>query len=170
MQPLNDRSRTILLTSLGIKNAIGLNAGRRKYTNPQPIKQPNPLSYRTKPKQPRTHALGVRCIETGEVFPSLIATAQAHNIRPSNLSDHLRGAHHKVGGRTYEYAPDAGTPKKRDTTKRPIRCVDTGEVFASLTETSRAHKIATNSLSLHLRGIQSNVRGKRYEYITPITN
>jgi hypothetical protein len=163
MQPLNNRDRTILLTKLGVKSAQGLNAGRSKYLRKQP--STNTLTTTPKPKRPRTHALGVRCIETGEVFPSLVTTAKAHKIRPSNLSDHLKGIHHTVGGRTYEYAPEAPSAQKRTTTKQPIRCIDTGETFPSLTQTAKAHNISTNGLSLHLRGIQSNVGGKKYEYV-----
>lgn len=168
MQPLNDKTRTILLTQLGIKNAIGLNDGRRKYLTPQLSYGTNPTKPR--PKTPRTHALGVRCIDTGEFFPSIAATAKAHDVSVSNISGHLKGIYHKVNGRRYEYAPEATSTAKRDTTKRPIRCIDTGEVFASLTQAARTHNIATNGLSLHLRGMQSNVGGRRYEYITAISN
>jgi hypothetical protein len=163
MQPLNNKERTILLTKLGVKNADGLNAGRTKYIRTKPH-VPNGLTT-TKPS--RTHARGVQCVETGEVFPSIVAAAKAHGVKPSNLSDHLKGRGYTVGGRKYEYAPDApdaSSAQKRDTTKRPIRCIDTGEVFQSLTQTAKAHGISTNGLSLHLRGIQSNVGGKKYEY------
>lgn len=55
------------------------------------------------PVLPRPRASAVECIETGERFPSAVAAAQAHNIAPSNLSNHLnnkQGFSH-VGGRTY---------------------------------------------------------------------
>jgi hypothetical protein len=167
MQPLKNKERTILLTALGIKNAKGLNEGRVKYIRKKSTPQ-HAVSYRMKkPEVPSTHSRPIRCVDTGEVFPSQIAAALAHGTRPSNLSDHLKGKSITVGGRTYEYVDDAtGIDKpKRNTSKRRVRCVDTGEEFESMTKAATAHNISTNGLSLHLRGVQSNVGGKRYEYV-----
>lgn len=103
MQPLNNRERTILLTKLGIKSAEGLKEGRRKYLRKQPNSNtliPNPhASHTRKP-------IGILCITTGETFPSINATARAHNISAGNLCDHLKGKHHTIGGRKYEYTTD----------------------------------------------------------------
>ena len=132
------------------------------------MKKTQAVSYRMKkPEVPSTHSRPIRCVDTGEVFPSQIAAALAHGTRPSNLSDHLKGKSITVGGRTYEYVQNAtGIDKpKRNTSKRRVRCVDTGEEFESMTKAATAHNISTNGLSLHLRGVQSNVGGKRYEYV-----
>jgi len=103
MQHLNDKERTILLTKLGIKSAKGLNEGRRKYLRKQP--NSNTLIVNTHKDHTRK-PLGVLCITTGETFPSINATARAHNISAGNLCDHLKGKHHTIGGRKYEYITD----------------------------------------------------------------
>ena len=105
MQQLNDKERTILLTNLGIKNAKGLPEGRRKYLRKQP--KGNTLTSIANPHTSHTRRpLGVLCITTGETFTSINATARAHNISAGNLCDHLKGKHHTIGGKKYEYITD----------------------------------------------------------------
>ena len=105
MQQLNDKERTILLTNLGIKNAKGLPEGRRKYLRKQP--KGNTLTSIANPHTSHTRKpLGVLCITTGETFTSINATARAHNISAGNLCDHLKGKHHTIGGKKYEYITD----------------------------------------------------------------
>ena len=98
MSHLNERERTILLTKLGVKNAIGLREAQRKYLRLKPNGKLTADTF--------THArkaLGVRCITTDETFPSINAAARAHNLSAGNLCDHLRGKHHTIGGKQYEY-------------------------------------------------------------------
>ncbi len=45
----------------------------------------------------------VRCIETGEVFPSGKACAEAMGVKTSNLSNVLQGKLNRTGGFTFEY-------------------------------------------------------------------
>jgi len=99
MSPLSERDRTILLTKLGVKHAIGLREGQRKYLRTKPNGKfilPDPNAHDRRP-------IGVLCTTTGETFPSINAAARAHNLSAGNLCDHLRGKHHTIGGRQYEY-------------------------------------------------------------------
>lgn len=50
--------------------------------------------------------------------------------------------------------------------KAPVKCIDTGEVFESLTHCSKAHGINASNLSKHLRGHKNyrTVKQRRYEY------
>lgn len=167
MATLDPKNRTLLLTKLGIKNAKGLKEGRKRFLKNKVNAKVN--TTLTKPKPNNRLAIAIMCIDTGETFPSQLAAATAHHIRPSHLSAHLKGRHHTVGGKTYQYITyPKGTPverPKRDTTKRSIRCVDDGQVFPSMTKAAEHYGIATNSLSLHLKGIQNNAKGKRFEYV-----
>jgi hypothetical protein len=154
LKPLPPKERAKLLIKLGV------------------LKAPNVKKYRVKPRPPSTgkptstYRTPVECIETGEVFPSQIEAAQAHGVRPSNLSGHLKGYNASVGGRTYRFTtlPAPKIPHNQRTRKQ-VRCIDDGQVFASQTQAAAHYGISTNSMSLHLRGIQNNAKGKRFEYV-----
>lgn len=168
MDKLNDKDRTVLLTKLGIMNAKGLKEGRKRYLKNKVNTKVNANPF-NKPRPNNRLAIAIKCIDTGETFASQLEAATAHKIRPSHLSEHLRGQHHTVGGKKYQYITyPKGTPverPKRDTTKREVRCIDDGQVFASQIQAAAHYGIATNSMSLHLRGIQNNAKGKRFEYV-----
>lgn len=53
------------------------------------------------------------------------------------------------------------------TRKRPVQCVETGEVFESIHDCARAHHIQPNHLSNHLRGLGHAVGGRHYKYAKP---
>jgi hypothetical protein len=46
---------------------------------------------------------------------------------------------------------------------KPIRCLDTDEIFPSIAETARAHNISKTSLLRHLSGCNKSCGGRRYE-------
>ena len=166
---LSDYARGKLLTEAGIKNARGLNYHRLRNLKPNNITNNAPSTY----KKP------VRCVETGEVFESIRDCARAHAVQPSHLSAHLKGKLHAVGGKHYKYAsktsrlpkssgtanPSTNSPTKPShTAKRPVRCIQTGEVFESLNACAKAHSIAPSNLCEHLKGGKSLVKGRQYEY------
>lgn len=53
----------------------------------------------------------------------------------------------------------------RDNPSIPVRCLDTGEVFASQNRAAAANDISANNLSRHLRGHSDSVKGLRFERI-----
>lgn len=56
----------------------------------------------------------------------------------------------------------------RDNPSIPVRCIDTGEVFASQSRAAQANGLDSSDLSRHLRGIGGDhVKGLRFERIEP---
>lgn len=59
------------------------------------------------------------------------------------------------------------TDKSHSRANKPIQCVQTGEVFPSITAAAHAHGVQPSNLSWHLKGYNSTVGGRTYTYIQP---
>lgn len=49
--------------------------------------------------------------------------------------------------------------------RKAVRCVETGEIFVSITEAARAYDVVQSSLSMCLKGKNKTCRGKHWEYV-----
>lgn len=83
---------------------------------------------------------GVVCLETGEVFSSAQAAADTVGVSRNTIYAVLRGSDHAAGGYHWYWEgdpkPDASKLKPRK--NHPIKCVETGVVYKSVTEAARA--------------------------------
>jgi phage-related minor tail protein len=52
---------------------------------------------------------------------------------------------------------------------KPVICVDTGEVFTSMTDAAEAAGVSVGNMSCHLTGRYRTVKGKRYCYLSKVT-
>ena len=52
---------------------------------------------------------------------------------------------------------------------KPVYCISTGEIFASVTDAAKAIGSSTNNLSAHLTGITAHCKGKRLCYLSKVT-
>ena len=52
---------------------------------------------------------------------------------------------------------------------KPVFCITTGEVFASVVDAAKAIGSSQNNLSAHLNGITSHCKGKRLCFISKVT-
>jgi hypothetical protein len=154
LKPLPPKERAKLLIKLGV------------------LKAPNVKKYRVAPKPKptgkptSTYRKTIECVETGEVFPSITAAAQAHGVKPSNLCWHIKGYNASVGGKTYRHTTLPTPPIPHDQRMRKqVRCIDDGQTFPSLNSAARHYNLSPNSISLHLRGVQRSAKGKRFEYV-----
>lgn len=154
LKPLPPKERAKLLIKLGVFKAPDV----KKYR----VKQRTPSTG----KPTSTYRKIIECIETGEVFPSITAAAQAHGVKPSNLCWHLKGYNASVGGKTYRHTTLPAPPIPHDQRMRKqVRCIDDGRTFPSLNSAARHYNLSPNSISLHLRGVQRSAKGKRFEYV-----
>jgi hypothetical protein len=134
---------------------------------------PTPKRDKSKAKSaPKaTRGIPIRCVTTGEIFPSITAAAYAHRVHPPHLSDHLKGRGYSVGGRTYEYLsaeetpPDLTPAKFHKTTPRAVRCIDDGKVFRSITACAKHYGIAPANLKHHLEGLYRGLNNHRFEWV-----
>ena len=83
----------------------------------------------------RKNKRAVVCLESGEVFESITAAAKWANVTMRTLSSVLHkrsvsagGYHWRYAGENFENANINLLPPRR---KRPVRCVETGEIFPS---------------------------------------
>lgn len=159
---LTAQQRARILIALGVKKAPGI----KPYLPAKPTRIPGSA----KPTK-TTRAIPIRCITTGEIFPSITAAAHAHKVNPPHLSDHLKGRGHSVGGRTYEYLPVQDTPpdliptKRHNPAPRAVRCIDDGQEFRSITACAKHYKIAVANLKLHLDGLYKGLNNRRFEWV-----
>lgn len=157
---LSPKERTQVLLSLGVKKAPNM----KPYI-------PTPKLNKQKAPRKTTRGIPIRCITTGEIFPSITAACRAHNINPPHLSDHLKGRGYTVDGRTYEYlkdheiTPDLIPAKFHSTKPRAVRCIDDGKEFRSLTACAKHYGIAVANLQHHLNGLYRGLANHRFEWI-----
>ena len=155
LKPLPPKERAKLLTKLGVTKAPNV---KRYVIKSRPV--PAPYKPRDAYRKP------VECIETGEVFASGRAAAIAHGVAPSNLCEHLKGFRSNVKGRTYQYTklPEPPVPHNQRR-RKAIRCINDGFEFPSLNCAADHYGIAASGISNQLRGLQTNVGGKKFEYV-----
>jgi hypothetical protein len=58
------------------------------------------------------------------------------------------------------------TTRTTSTTKRPVKCIQTGEVFESIHACARAHDLTPSNLCAHLKGKLYAVKKRQYKYTT----
>lgn len=99
----------------------------------------------------------VRCIETGELFPSLNGAARAKGVHPSNLAAYLK---YKMsgtrGGYHWEVVDTIDDLK--------IRCVETGRVYDNQTEAARDIGCSRGLISYAL-DTQGPAKGYHFERV-----
>ncbi len=97
------------------------------------------------------------CIETQEVFKCMVEAAEKLGIKPQNLSAALHGRQKTAGGYTWKYADESLNAEEnvqiQTENHKLILCVETGEIFHSITE-------AANAKSTTLKGISNVLRGR----------
>ena len=167
---LTAKDRAKLLMTLGVTKAKGI----KPYIT---TKRPPPNSKAaTKPTSTRNRP--VRCIDTGETFPSISACAIAHRIQPSHLSSHLKGYLYAVAKRKYEYIVGEEKYKLIEATKKngksfsrapkAVRCINDGQEFRSLNACAKHYGIGLSNLQLHLSSnhqVIASLRGRKFEYV-----
>lgn len=115
------------------------------------------------PEIPPSHYEAVVCYETGEAFPSVSAAAERYGLCNNSIYAAVNRGY-SVGGYHWYYK-SKGRPSaselKEDKLKK-IECVETGEVFGSITEAANRYGVTQGIIS---RAVERNcaVRG-RYHF------
>lgn len=76
-------------------------------------------------------------------------------------------AFYRTANRKYGYNVQTGgqqRPKVKNRMQKGIRCVETGEVFASMAEAARARNISPAALTVHMKGTNKSCNGQHWEW------
>ena len=112
----------------------------------------------------------VICLDDSQVYPSATEAARMINATQGNVSMVCRGERQKVKGLRFAYLDDYESgdvpkfiPDKGN--RRLVRCVETGEVFASLTEAAKAKGINSSKITSVCKGTRKTTGGLHWEYV-----
>lgn len=131
----------------------------------------SPLSEESKQKSRKTRAKPVRCIETGEIFPSAMIASKIKNISNDRVGAACRGVTKSAGGYHWEFV-DEQRPAKVLTIQdllpreRAVRCVETGEHFKSIKLAGIIKNISCANIGEVCRGNRKTAGGYHWEYLT----
>ena len=117
----------------------------------------------------------VKCIETGEVYESIKEAGRVSGIDWNNISQCCRGVRDTAKGFHWEYVDDElrkNANKKRmereverNKQYKPVRCIETGIVYRSLTEAGRQTGAERSSISNCCQGKQKTTAGFHWEFV-----
>ena len=93
----------------------------------------------------------VVCVETGEKFPSVSRAAKYFGYHHSDIANACKGraGHLSVHNLHFRYADEGVGELKAQ--KKPVRCVETGEIYPSATEAVKSLKKKSNHIGESIR-------------------
>jgi len=105
----------------------------------------------------------VQCIETGEIFESISAVCRCLGLPFSSIYISIHKGR-RAGGYRWKYTNEEAPNYQDRSNKRPVRCVETGEVFKTAREASLCLSKNNGAVTSAIRnGFQSN--GYYWEYV-----
>ncbi|MBR3746904.1 MAG: GIY-YIG nuclease family protein [Selenomonadaceae bacterium] len=111
----------------------------------------------------------VRCVETGIVFPTVAEAAKAVGINNRTISAALNGQSFTAAGYHWEYAdgrPANIRPEEtRKPMKKPVRCIETGVIYASIAQAARAYGVYSTTIGHAVNGRYEKVCGCHWEFV-----
>jgi group I intron endonuclease len=110
----------------------------------------------------------VVCIETGQTFKSIQEAADEVGVLRTTISKVINGKIETAGG--YHWAikgqEDTVVIKKRlYYNNKKVLCIDTGEVFDSVSEAGREKKLNRKAIANNCNGISKTAGGFKWAYI-----
>ena len=106
----------------------------------------------------------VVCIETGEIFESIAAAAKWVNMSRSSISDVIYGRSKSAGGYHWKFDEKNNEVEEDFFHKRPVYCVETGEIFESIKAAAKWAGVASCSITGVLRGRYHTTAGYHWKY------
>lgn len=110
----------------------------------------------------------VRCVETGEIFSSIKAAAESYNLKPPNISAVLAGKSKMCGGYHWEYvdgqAPQHRPEKFHRKMGKPVRCIETGIVYESVSKAAEAFGVSDSAIGNAANGKREKSCGCHWKF------
>lgn len=102
------------------------------------------------------HCRKVRCVETGEIFSSIKDAAEHYGLNLPNISAVLAGRKKSCGGYHWEYVdgqpPQHRSENFRNKMSKPVRYVETGIVYESVSQAAQAFGVSDSAIGKVLNG------------------
>ncbi|MBR5914441.1 MAG: GIY-YIG nuclease family protein [Selenomonadaceae bacterium] len=112
----------------------------------------------------------VRCIDTGEIFPSVSAVERRFKVGHSTISAVCRGKQITAAGHRFEYVDSPLSfeqklrqPKKPHT--RKVCCIELNQVFDTITEAAKKCNTHAAHITRVCRGQRSKAGGYHWKYV-----
>ena len=111
----------------------------------------------------------VICLETQEIFHSIVEAANKKNTAFKGISNVLHGRAITSGGFHWKYADENLNDNVRDENDRhdnrqAVICVETGEIFSSMTDVAKHFGIFATGIRDVLTGIKVTTGGYHWKY------
>lgn len=129
----------------------------------------------TRKKLSETNSEKVICIETGQVFDSMIEAGEIMGVFPTSISAVCRGKNKTSGGFHWAYYPCSEEEMEKKLNEgignnKKVVCVETGQVFDSLTKASECVGVSKSSISECCTGKQKTCGGFHWKYYEKTSN
>lgn len=90
---------------------------------------------------------------------------EKYYIKEWDLMNPKKGYNRKEGGKDGRYNQKSNRQNMlSQPNRKPVICLDTGEVFKSISECARSKNISYTLISAVCRGVQTHTHGLRFEY------
>ena len=130
-----------------------------------------PLSEEAKSRKPNYFSESVRCLNTGEIFPSIKAAAERFGMTQCGVSAVCRAICLSINGLKFEYVDEEKRAaaeikrKKISPMKKPVICLDTGTIYECAVEASKATGIYRRSISFACAGKHATAGGLHWAFL-----
>ena len=121
------------------------------------------------PQKKKAHEKPVICVETGKVYKSAVEASRAFGItnrKNSNIGQAIKTGHMAYGYH-WAHVVEGSNPTASDfaipTRYRPVRCIETGDVFGSIKEASESFGIDRWKISNAINGKRETAGGYHWE-------
>jgi predicted GIY-YIG superfamily endonuclease len=106
-------------------------------------------------------------LDSNKEFESVSKAAEHYNLNKSSVSDVCKGRLSQTGGHKFRFKgkPYAYKPPKDSQKMKAVINRTTGEAFRSVSEACRKYDVARSMITSCCRGIITNVKGHKWEYI-----
>lgn len=107
----------------------------------------------------------VICVETGQIFESVSAAAKWAGVGKASIIRACNKKHRLVKGYHWQYADDPNYKVMVNRAKRAVRCVETGEVFESITEAANWAGVNPMSIARACKNNEFTSAGYHWQYV-----
>jgi group I intron endonuclease len=119
-------------------------------------------STEEKAKRVKNRQQRIKCIETNEVFESIVSATKKFGFSNGHIRQHLKGSISSVKGFTFEYLDKKNIVKKE---RKIVFCVTTNEIFKTVSEAAKKYNISRSNITNVLSGRTKKTKELEFKYL-----